>query len=87
MEDKFKKMHELLTQEYEWPNQYMFKFIAPVDKVAAVTALFNDGFKTSNKPSKKGNYISITAVGEVESPDMVIKVYQAAGAIAGVISL
>lgn len=87
MDEKFKKMHELLSTEYQWPGPYVFKFIAPVDKVGSVSSLFDERFETTNKPSKKGNYISLTAVGEMSSPDEVIKIYQAAGSIPGVISL
>jgi putative lipoic acid-binding regulatory protein len=87
MDDKFKKMHELLTESYSWPHSYMFKFIAPEEQLNHVLAIFTDGFEISTRPSKKGNYTSITATKTMTSPDAIVKIYELIGKIPGVISL
>ncbi len=44
MSDTLNKLKEQLELQ-EWPNVYLFKFIAPNDSetVAIITALFDDG--------------------------------------------
>jgi len=62
-------MHHVLEKlkiqldQQEWPDVYMFKFIVPneSEKVAMVTALFNNSTDIVMHPSKTGKYISVTA--------------------------
>lgn len=68
----------------------MFKFIVPADneRVAQIQALFNSKTaQITTRPSKKGNYISLTAREVMVSADQVMKKYKKAAEIEGVIAL
>jgi uncharacterized protein len=75
-----------LDKHYAWPSLYMFKFIVPAGKELEVKNLFPN-HNTSEKPSKNGNYISVTVQMMMPSSDSVIKVYVDASAIEGLIAL
>ena len=88
MDKRFKKLFEQLEQE-EWPRLYYFKFIAPSDSrtIALVTSLFEDENNITMRPSRKGNYTSISVKEVMMDADAVIQVYEKAAQIKGVISL
>lgn len=89
MEDKFKKL-KIRLEELTWPQVYYFKFICPSDPetIAKVTALLNDSSEDLNiRPSRKGNYVSISAKEVMTSASAVIEVYEESAKIKGVISL
>jgi putative lipoic acid-binding regulatory protein len=75
-----------LDQHYAWPSLYIFKFIVPAGKENDVKRLFPN-HSTSEKPSKNGNYISVTVQMMMPSSDSVIKVYVDASTIEGLIAL
>lgn len=77
---------EKLDKEYEWPSLYKFKFIVPENKADDVRALFQN-HEISERPSSKGNYISITSSVMVQSSQKVIEFYVEAHKIEGVIAL
>lgn len=77
---------ELLDLSYDWPSKYTFKFIVPMEKVNMLTMLLADS-EISTRPSKKGKYISITAVKTVASADEVIEIYERVSVIEGIVSL
>ncbi|MDC1174544.1 DUF493 family protein [Bacteriovoracaceae bacterium] len=84
--DDFSKMKELLDNEYEWPADYIFKFIVPLPRLSQLMAHFlNDDVET--KTSKTGKYISATIVKKMNSSDDVIKIYKEMKNIEGIISL
>lgn len=76
-----------LDQYYDWPCSYLFKFIAPQEKLSAVVGLFADETDVRTRRSKKGNYVSVTAEVEMESSEAVVDVYRRAGEIGGVMPL
>lgn len=80
------KLKEYLDQHYAWPALYMFKFIAPADKVAEVEELFPNN-EVKRKASSGGKYISITAKAMMPSADAIIEKYTHAHKIKGVIAL
>jgi hypothetical protein len=84
--EDFDKFKELLDYEFTWPDQFLFKFIAPQDKLNELISIFKDNHITS-KPSKTGKYTSITCHMMMNSSDEVIEIYKKAGSITGVISL
>ena len=88
MREKFDQLRKQL-QEQSWPSVYFFKFICPSDPktVAKVTALFEDQGKLNLRPSKNGNFLSVSVKEVMMSPDDVIDVYVKAASIKGVISL
>ena len=77
---------EQLDQEYDWPAEYLFKFIVPVVQESELLRLF-EGFPVSTKYSKNKNYISLTSKVLINSSEEVIKIYQDAYLIKGIISL
>ena len=80
---------KLLAEEIEWPHVYMFKFIVPAsqDKEAQVLQLFPKGVDVSYKKSRTGKYTSITIRTLIQSPDEVLKYYEEAAKIEGIMSL
>lgn len=86
MNQDVKKFKELLDNSYIWPCQYSFKFIVPNDSVEEAKKLLGEG-EFSLRPSKKGNYVGLTAVRPMVSSDEVIEVYNKLSTIKGVISL
>lgn len=83
--DKFEGLRQKLAK-LEWPTEYMFKFIAPVEKSNEVISILPvEDFST--KTSENGNYVSFTSLSTLESEEEVIDIYKKAAAIKGVISL
>ncbi len=84
----FDKLREQLALQ-EWPDVFLFKFIAPNDSetVAKVTSLFDNGTDLNYQPSKTGKYMSISAKEMMMDVDSIIDKYQAAAKIKGVIAL
>lgn len=75
-----------LEKEYSFPTLYKFKFIVPEKKLEQVVDIFaKHDYQT--RPSKNGNYISVTAKIMAESSDKIIEVYKKASTIEGIISL
>ena len=83
---KTKKFKELLDQEHDFPTIYTLKFIVPHTKKQEVEKLFPQE-EISLKPSRKGNYISLSITMTIESSDLVIAIYEKAAEIEGLISL
>lgn len=86
-----KDFENLKTQldTLEWPSVYLFKFIVPNDneKMALVSALFDENANISYHTSSKGTYVSVTAKEVMLSSDSVIETYEKAIQIEGIISL
>jgi len=80
------KLKSLLESEYDWPSQYLFKFIVPKNKVWHLEKLFPQ-HPLELRSSKTGKYVSVTVNIELESADIVIAIYQKASHIEGLISL
>jgi putative lipoic acid-binding regulatory protein len=85
-QDWINSFREKLDQHYAWPALYIFKFIVPAGKEEAVKNLFPN-HSASEKPSKNGNYISVTVQMMMPSSEAVIKVYVSASSIEGLIAL
>jgi putative lipoic acid-binding regulatory protein len=83
--DKYQGLKEKLSKQ-EFPCKYMFKFIISKDKVLELNPYFEDA-KVSLKPSRKGTYISFTALAVMLSPEEIIKRYKSLSHIEGLISL
>jgi uncharacterized protein len=77
---------EKLDQVYVWPSLYVFKFIVPQQKVEEVKGLFPNHISTE-KPSEKGKYISVTFNMMMPSSDAVVGVYLKVKNIEGIIAL
>ena len=88
MAGTFDKLKEQLEQE-DWPSVYLFKFIVPNDDaiIKKITSMFNDKTEVKKRPSKKGNYISISIKKVMLNAEKVIEIYEASAKIKGVITL
>lgn len=89
MATNFDSLREKLSEE-EWPNVYFFKFIMPSDNktIALVTELFDETTaEITLRPSKNGKYTSVSIKEVMTSADHVIKIYQHAEKIDGIITL
>jgi putative lipoic acid-binding regulatory protein len=86
MKNEWGSLREKLDQHYAWPALYTFKFIVPKEKEHEVTSLFPNHTATI-RPSKNGNYISITLQMMMPSTESVISVYMATTEVEGIIAL
>ena len=75
-----------LDQHHSWPSLYIFKFIVPFEKVDELKSLFPQ-YPVSEKASSKGRYVSITMQVLAHTSDSVIKIYELASKIEGLIAL
>ena len=87
-EDRFSfdSFKEKLDDQYTWPSLYTFKFIVPQGNEKKVRELF-PGTEVTEKMSRKGNYISLTARMMADSSDAIILIYKKAQHIEGLIAL
>ncbi len=82
------KFRSLLDESYQWPDYYEFKFIIKTDdREQILKHLDAHKFTILERPSEKGNYVSISARKLMKSTDEVIEVYKSMSGIKGLISL
>jgi hypothetical protein len=88
MEDGFEKLREQLVLQ-EWPSVYLFKFIVENSKenLAKATALFDSTAEIVFHTSSSDKYVSISAKELMIDVESVIKKYEKAALIEGIISL
>lgn len=84
-EDPYQKFRERLQQQ-SWPGVFMFKFIVRPEQVEEVKQLFGPA-EIKTKPSKNGNYVSVTGKEMMMDSETVIERYKAAAEIEGLIAL
>ena len=70
----------------KWPGPYLFKFIAPRDRLEELKELF-EGHDYTLRPSRTGKYTSLSCEKTMDSSEAVIEVYERALEIDGVIAL
>ncbi len=83
---QYQKFRELLDESYQWPDYYEFKFIVKIDDKSLVLDKLV-GYSILETPSKKGNYIAVSARKLMKSTQEVLDVYEAMSTIKGIISL
>jgi hypothetical protein len=83
--EKLKVQLELL----EWPDIYLFKFIIPneSEKLALISAIFNNESEIVMHPSKTGKYMSFSVKEVMLDVNSIIEIYKKASLIKGIISL
>ncbi|RUT79691.1 DUF493 family protein [Ancylomarina longa] len=88
-QEKYKQMRQQLLDSNNWPSLYMFKFIIPnkEDKLTAIKNLFPENTEFVFKTSRDIRFIGITVKIIMDSPDTVLKIYDQAKNIEGIISL
>lgn len=88
--DFFHSLRDKLTENHNFPEDYVFKFIVPSDseKVSEILRIF-DGLKytLSNRESSNGKYTSCTMNCFVMDAEQVIDIYKKVGTLEGVIML
>lgn len=77
---------EKLESEHQFPGEYVFKFIVPVEQKDEVIQILPKG-ELSIKNSSGNKYISLTLKSLVQSSDEILAVYQAAYVIKGIVAL
>lgn len=82
----FEKLHSMLNEQVQWPEYYTFKFVVKTEQKSQVMDLLVD-HEISLRPSKNGNYTSITSRKYFQTSDEVIEVYQSMKEVKGLISL
>ena len=75
-----------LDQEYDFPCEYLFKFIIKNDFKEDVISLLPKA-KKNIKISKKGKYVSITLSSIMKNADEIVYIYDEAAKINSIISL
>lgn len=84
-----KTLHFRLKENHSFPTQYTFKFIVPSEqgKIDFIRQLFDHSSEVSLKQSAKKTFTSVTIRTEMESAEAIIKKYEAAAQVEGIISL
>ncbi len=77
---------EKLEATHVFPALYMFKFIVVDSLQDEVKKLF-PGHEVKIKPSSKGKYVSITTQTMMPNSESIIKIYEEAAKIEGIIAL
>jgi uncharacterized protein len=85
-ETALRRFQERLDEHTRWPSRFLFKFIVPQAKLAALLAAF-DGATYFLRDSKNGRYVGFTAEVEMPSGSAVVDVYRRVSSIEGVIAL
>ncbi len=81
-----KDYQEVLDKLHTFPGVYLFKFIAPTHQLGNLKALFPEQ-KITVRPSKKGNYFGVTIKMVLGSSEEVIRYYEQAAQLEGIITL
>ena len=88
MEDPYLNLRKQLELE-EWPNVYTFKFIFPntLENIALTSELFSETSELSLHESKTGKFASISVKEMMLDVDSIIKIYEKASLIKGLMAL
>ena len=82
----YKSFKATLEEEYNFPAQYIFKFIVKTELKKNILELL-PGAKKSERVSKNGNFVSITLSQIMKNSEEIVYIYEKASKIKGVISL
>ncbi len=82
----YKSFKATLEEEYNFPAQYIFKFIVKRESKKNILELL-PGAKKSERVSKNGNFVSITLSQIMKNSEEIVYIYEKASKIKGVISL
>ncbi len=81
------RIKQLLEENHTWPCQYLFKFIVPESKISQILAIIGEEGEVKTRPSKKGNYISVSLKLFCESPNDVVLFYERVSVVEGIVAL
>ncbi len=83
---KEKDFKELLDNQYNWPADYLFKFIVTKEFKEELLVVLG-GHKAIEKPSSKGKYVSVSLRILMHSAEEVMAMYTKASKVKTVMSL
>ena len=88
-EDIYKNLREKLSENTNWPLQYMFKFIVSniEGKVDQVAELLPQNGKLSFKHTKNLKHVSVTCIADMASVDDIIYILDKVTHVDGVMVL
>jgi hypothetical protein len=76
----------VIDDTVEFPTEYYFKFIVPINKLSELLHIMA-GMAVEEKTSQNGNYVSVSGRKVMHTSQEIIDVYQKASVIKGIISL
>lgn len=82
----WRHFQELLDDQIDFPDDYVFKFIVPARSLNALKNIFGR-HPVTVRASSKGRYLSVTAKMEMHSSDEIVALYQAAAKVERVMML
>lgn len=82
----WRHFQELLDDQIDFPDEYLFKFIVPARSLDALKNIFGQ-HPVTVRASSKGRYVSVTAKMEMHSSDEIVALYQAAAKVEQVMML
>ena len=82
----WRHFQELLDDQIDFPDEYLFKFIVPARSLNALKNIFGR-HPVTVRASSKGRYLSLTVKMEMHSSDEIVAVYQAAAKVEQVMML
>ena len=82
----WRHFQELLDDQIDFPDEYLFKFIVPARSLNALKNIFGR-HPITVRASSKGRYLSLTVKMEMHSSDEIVAVYQAAAKVEQVMML
>ncbi|MBC7427268.1 MAG: DUF493 domain-containing protein [Bacteriovorax sp.] len=86
LEDRLFKLKLVLDETVKFPSEYLFKFIVPLAEIHHILFILQ-GMEIEQKASSNGNYISVSGKMMMLKSEEIIKVYERAAVIKGIISL
>lgn len=84
--DRLFKLKLVMDETVTFPTVYLFKFIVPVAQVHHIVLILK-GLDIDERASSNGKYISVSGKGLFNNSEEIIKIYQRASVIQGIISL
>lgn len=76
-QQEYGKLAELLSDQYQWPDYYLFKFIVPNESIQNLKEVLSPlSAPIEEKVSKNGNYISVSVRVLIKETEEVIKIYE-----------
>lgn len=86
LEDRLFKLKLVLDETMKFPSEYLFKFIVPLSEIHQILFILQ-GMEIEQKASSNGNYISVSGKIIIHKSEDIIKVYERAAQVKGIISL
>ncbi len=79
----------LLDQHYQWPAEYLFKFVGKTEDLPKLEEIFSETIilEKSTRDSRAGKFTALSVRTQMNSSEEVIEIYESASEIEGVTAL